>query len=714
MDLIENNKKTEKEGEGVYNWGVKYFGYIVSYPIILSKNLIDTAYDSLIEQAHPWKEERYRVGLREWINRIGKEKIMRWAAFEGDQEGSKEIRRAFAVLQDMDVYSNSPREIKQTFIKNIRVCLLTLSQGKHPEYLSIAKVCQKIFTEVHLISYLTLLVKFVSTCTHKEIKKEGSFLEYLQSVRESIASCPSKYLSPTLPINLSKLKKMTSYFDPLGSTNMPWLYETVKLLNKDVLHYRSGVPICPRIGPYNFELAYPYENSQVSVVPELLAYIDLLKSQNKKMGIFLHLDPTYLDRTGKLSGGTLDPFKQNEAIWASLIIGLEEVYPETVEVFLFPLDGAFLKKLMNASVGYSVKEIEELLLEGVIELQGSAFYLSRSIQQPLSMLHEVLKKVRGCFFSQFDDESILTLVERKVFYVLFCSCLKEFLVYERELDITQTNCTDGVDRTSVFILAQVLMHFNFLKKEIKREELAGMLFGPALSIWKRSVMRWDYMEALLNYFTEHWEDIKVPDQKVIQNASLPDRLYQPILPPLSFYKDKQEALRALSEEIETKSVVPKKIKIVNLLETVNGSFFAFEDLGGLKMGNKDVVLEGFENLEDQLLRAFVLKKEDPELQILKLLMTGDALKGGIEKLEERYIRKDDWYLCSKDLVCKTFIEIDQDGKGHFSLTFKKKFLLKDVSSNKEIAQIHFRQKMKVKKEEVFAWMDWEVVAAKNN
>ncbi len=176
MDVIENNKKTDEEGKSVYSLGVKYLGHIVCFPFTLGQNLINTAYDSFIEQAHPWKEERYRVGLKEWTNRIGKEKIIQWATSKDDKVGSQEIRTAFSILQNIDFPNNHPREIKQAFIKNIRVCLLTLSQFKHPEYLSIATVCQKIFTEVQLISYLTLLVKFISTCTRKEIKKEGSFL----------------------------------------------------------------------------------------------------------------------------------------------------------------------------------------------------------------------------------------------------------------------------------------------------------------------------------------------------------------------------------------------------------------------------------------------------------------------------------------------------------------------------------------------------------
>ncbi len=627
-----------------------------------------------IDANHPWKLHRYEEYIQQ-LRLLFKQEARELSALQptGVPEVDafrKLVKEAITFL--MVPNGKSAREHYKSFQLPLRKALLMIQVhpdilGEEPSVAMLNTCCARWFTDVDIQPFLTELVYFIA--------KGGSprLMEDIASIPPEVPALTSKLklllqglekapVELTMPLaHRQKMRLDTNFdsYDSLATTNMPWqwcrqVYQLEHGAPKEIVYMRTGVPIGPRDVAFKDAPERDWEAGAIAIVPEYLAFLRGLKAQNKKLVIFLHLNPKP---------------KNRELPWIQLIqkVAASEEFKETVSVGLLPMDGSWLhQEIEQATQPVLVESFKQWLVEKVMLAEGSPFIFPPNLfdgsQERLKgFLCRILDQVGDQYFRPLKKDVYVldNAQERLAFVGLFYAFVKEAIQFELKADVVQDNCKDAVDRTfgvNGAQLAENLFRLKRLADPKIHDQFIGAVLGPALAILKRALLA--ERQPMLLSTVEHLEKLysrcpelqtvgAVADGYRLIDVVLGSGLNQAVVPGPGSTTNVQEYFALLKMELENPMMVPQAIAISGLYEETQGA--KLSTIEGLRAQiardlprmdlfiGEDPVAPSGETAIDELVAKFAtFGVDEPQARQLMTLMTQGGLGTMLEGLHQRY------------------------------------------------------------------------------
>lgn len=441
-----------------------------------------------IDRGAPWKEERYGVYIKQLKD------FLNLGALATPTDPSKPFLNNLYCSLNALKNTIYPRDDYHQFLHSIREILRNCI--KVPLF-DIALFCQNWFTRPQILSNLKEIVFYLGDAGRKAIGKNelkdaliGKPLsEQVEMTFKALETTPGELLAPTIHLLCGKVWKLTTHFDALAHTNMPWQWcqETFECREKrkTLIRFRTGVPVCkakesdPRDRVINDR----------TIVPEYWAFLKNLKKNNQKLVVFLHLNPSFLVRNGEsfdaeTSSNPLKYLKVNEADWSRVMLDLPRHFQDNVRVCLLPFDGKWKQEDQFTKSGRTNEFTAWLLKKMQSQDPKNPFILPKEVMPLLPVVFEAVQK-------RYFTTPILTKERKDAFLGFLYTYLQEAISLQFNADYVQDNCTDGIDRTAEIMgsnLAIRLAELGKLQDKEMQENYLGTVLGPALAIWKRPIL----------------------------------------------------------------------------------------------------------------------------------------------------------------------------------------------------------------------------------
>ena len=692
-------------------WSLSYLfspvSYSANYVWGSASGIVNSIYNVFCDGDHEWKDFRYATVLSQHIKCYGLEDL-------------KNEKVLISVAHPLISLEGSSRERYKKFIISFRKAY---QEGVEKEWLQIMAIQH--FTEITCLNFLTQACLFLALkqnpCFFSKVfySKEILFSEKCLLLKGAIDKVDKSLTKPISHTLCNKAEKLLPGFDSLAKNNMPWKFLEVTFSHKDfgsrsIGFIRSGVPV-----------------NDEGIVPEFLAFVEGLKFKKKKIAVIVHLNPKFFDTktlVAQEESYDLQKVSRRESKWIEKIVGMEKLFSGTMEVFVLPFDGKWIKKLEDETP-FTLDEMKKYLLEEIFT-KGTLFLFSQSIRENEELLKEetekLLDQVVAAHYYDKETHALLSKEEKMAFLALFYHDFTHYYALKLECDVVMSHCTDGRDRTGIQLLT-FAAKLHSLKK-LQMEEMCRIIgtgIGPAVVLAKEAPHphRWPYMLAVLKQLE------KAPAKELfcrgqgwmVKNFLFPEDADQTLIPGPSETLTLKEYQLRMKEEKEFPFVLPQKMAIKSLQSQMSGiekkEFLKQFDLDlkahKIFFGTQRLEIKDGISFEKEFLeQACQLKDESLRNQIL-FFLTEMALIPVLSILKERYNNtKLELELFSnsleKSMKWRTEIHLIED-----SLEFStiKKFPVCDTKNSEQIGCIEMKMQVKFDtKEKVFIpLVGWKVL-----
>lgn len=309
---------------------------------------------------------------------------------------------------------------------------------------------------------LSSVVDFVAG----DVSKDKLWSDRFRTIRSNIVAAPAKMKTSVFRREWRRFcDKMSFRFDPHLHGSLPYTFFTVILGDDEhkVRNIRLGSPTLER-----------RPKQEADIIPEFRSFIEVYKRQGKRH-LYVNLQRRHAPWYGKLVGF------DNEANRCDAIESLHEDYPDTFYVISLAKNSRFYYQLGEyRDRRYNLwPAFKETFLK---ELAGNTCFFPEWHDDFVVLMDEVHETV-------FHSATAFNRQARRDFIEIFYTRLIEYFVVKMKVDSYNVSCRDSIDRGAC---ANSLLYVYFCLcqgKDFDDDTLKTMLFGPALLVRQRALMR---------------------------------------------------------------------------------------------------------------------------------------------------------------------------------------------------------------------------------
>lgn len=408
----------------------------------LASNGTSLAYDYCTNPNHPWKVQKYALGLQQitkGVKFLTGLSIGEWGEFLEKESTplNNEVLELIKILLEENV--DDIRSQYKNFIFRLRTILLSSIYSEQAEFKVqgepydrgldlISDICLARFQETHIYPFCEYIVFKMIRAGQRSLGvgiSENNALNNEDFL--AIKAAPRKYKAQQIAVDKYRLfGTFNRWFDPQLSSNLPFVLGDFDILGSDsrkaVRLLRIGTPTLS-----DFQ-------GNTSIIPEFRCFIERRSHQNQK-----HL---YISLQSDLKGNREIEFVRNDTIKQ-----LASSFPDCFFVVVLAQDSPFYNQ--TGEFNAQICQVEDFLdaFKKQINQENVGFYFPERWLKDKTFQVAIDQLFTLTLEAMFENiPETLTIEERKDFIELFYVYLELFLLKYCDADSCNITCRDAIDR----------------------------------------------------------------------------------------------------------------------------------------------------------------------------------------------------------------------------------------------------------------------------
>lgn len=470
----------------------------------VASNSPTLAYDYCTNPNHPWKVQKYSLGLQQMgkgIEKLTNRSMSEWQTLLLETPTSLNLE-TIELLKDLQAdQCDDKRKAYKNFIYKLREILTgesffeqlsfkELGKPYDPSLDLLLELCTARFEEIHIYPFCDYIVfKMIKAGQNKLGLPTSENCNLCEEDFEAIDAAPRKYKAQQVAVDKYRLfGSINRWFDPQLSSNMPFVLGDIQINSmlgeqKSVRLLRIGTPTISNL------------QGCTSIIPEFECYIKACQTLNKKY--------LYVSLQSDLKGGGESELARN-----SVIKRLASSYPNCFFVVILAQDSDFYHQIGDYSQpNMQTKEFAAKFLDQLLS-EDSGFYFSQEWRQDPNFqikLNELIFLTLEVMFG--DQPECLTIGERQDAIEICYIFLEIYSMLLSECDSCNITCTHAIDRAgknNSLLIRFLNIAQGFADSEAHLRKHKVFTHAPALLVKKQAIIP-ERKERLMN--AAKWLDL---------------------------------------------------------------------------------------------------------------------------------------------------------------------------------------------------------------